>query len=126
MHRVGSKSVSVLIFFSGLMGIRWQLAAPVNEAIKFFALYCLIAAPVFFDEDNAKPLLFLNLAGLPPMTGFFMKISILQSLTFSLAFTLLFGTVFLLFRYIRSFLYRSKSDHIGLHLLVCLLGPFTL
>ena len=101
----GSKEILVLLFFSGLTGMRWMFASPLVRAVKFFILYSAASAPVIMMTNiGCAPLLIMNLAGLPPMTGFFIKIRILQTVRVRIRVILLLLTVPLLFAYVRFFI----------------------
>lgn len=99
---VSSKCLHILLFFSGLLHRGWILSTTFSLASKYFFFYCLISAPLF--ERAADPFLLFNLAGLPPMTGFFMKLSVLQTTGIRLSLILLLFSIALLFCYIRIFL----------------------
>ena len=102
MRSTGSKNMMVLLFFSGLIHMCWVIAAPHALACQYFLLYIRISAPLFFR--NIRPILVLNVAGLPPLTGFFMKLSVLVLLRFSLALFFLLFSAIVLYSYMRLFL----------------------
>ena len=90
----GTKDVKILIFFSSLMHTGWILSSPITVAHYYFILYIVITAPILLLTYNAP--LIINLAGLPPMTGFFIKISVIQMIAIGLGVVMLFFSVFLM------------------------------
>ena len=107
--RIGSKHLYLLLFFSGLIHMRWVIAASQSSALLYFSLYCLCTAPLFFNPPGL-PLLILNLAGLPPITGFFIKLIVLQSTSLALGSSLLLFSFASLFAYLRLFLFMFSSS----------------
>ena len=87
-------------------------------ASKYFFLYTIVTVPIFLDKPS--PLFIINLAGLPPLTGFFMKIGVLQLISVNLGVILLFFSVILLFSYMRLFLMGREKDM--KYLIPCCLG----
>jgi len=87
-----------------------------NIAIKYFLFYAIITIPIFIKADN---LLLLNQAGLPPFTGFIIKLEILQC-NITMGIILLTASVFTLYSYMRIFLNIKKTHSITF--LVCTLG----
>jgi len=116
---IGSKKLQVLIFFSGLIHISWVISAPMLMACKYFFLYTIVTGPIFFDKP--RPLLIINLAGLPPLTGFFMKIGVLQLIRLNMGVILLSFSVVLLFSYMRLFLMGREKNRLK-YLIPCCLG----
>jgi len=100
--RSGSKNLIVLLFFSGLIHMRWVIIAPHPIACKYFILYTIITAPLFFIPS--RPILIINLAGLPPLTGFFMKIGVLELVGLRQMIVLLFFSSIVVYAYLRLFL----------------------
>ena len=45
---------------------------------KYFFVYALMLGPVFYSRDKA--ILMMNMAGLPPLSGFFLKVEVLQQI----------------------------------------------
>ena len=120
---IGTKKLRVVIFFSGIINICWVLVAPKTLAYKYFLLYCVIAAPVFFISTN--PYLIINLAGLPPITGFFLKLGVLQHVNLDLGIVLIAFSVPLLYAYIRVFLIAPTKGSFNLTtLFACRVGAF--
>lgn len=118
---VASKKLRLVIFFSGLINICWVLVAPRTLAYKYFILYCLISAPIFFLDTN--PFLILNIAGLPPMSGFFIKLRVLQTTNVDMGIVLLTFSVPLLYAYMRVFvLSPSKWKFNITTLFICSVG----
>ena len=122
--RIGSKNLYVLMFFSGLIHIRWMMRAPNTVACWYFMLYAASSGPIFFAKTTLNlPILILNLAGLPPMTGFIMKLITLQVIGLGVGFLILVFSSPILYAYIRVFLY---NDIVGTYklttLVVCRLG----
>lgn len=122
--RLGSKYLGILLFFSGLIHMRWVLISPWFCSVKYYVLYCVVTAPLFFTTRNL-PLLILNLAGLPPLTGFFMKLRVLQMLGFGLGIVILAFSVAPLYAYLRVFLYGTLVCRVSTGtLMFCSLGLF--
>jgi len=113
--RLGSKHLYVLLFFSRLMHVGLVLTRPSSVATQYFGLYCLCCAPVFIIRllGIDLSLLILNLAGLPPLTGFFMKLMVLQSLSVDFGFMVLRLSLLLLFAYLRLFLFLPINKNIN-------------
>ena len=120
---VGRKRLFLIIFFSGLIHIRWVIASPMRPAFSYFLLYTITAAPIFLTHHNL-PLLILNNAGLPPLTGFFIKLMVLQVTGLMTRFFLLSLSVLLINIYIRIFVFsREKLRELkSSTLVVCILG----
>ena len=119
---IGTKSLTILLFFSGLMHIIWVLSSTYLVSYHYFTIYVLILAPIILI--NYTPLLILNLGGLPPMTGFFMKLIVLQTVRIGYAVLLLRFTVVILSAYIRLFLVGpiKKSSYRFTAMWPCWLG----
>lgn len=119
---VGSKSLSLLLFFSGLLHFGWMMATP--HWCKYFCFYCLVVFPLFSVKDTFNfSLLIINISGLPPMTGFIIKFEVLQMVRFDLAVFLLLMSAPVLFAYVRQFLFVQVSGDIALTtIVVCSLG----
>ena len=65
----------------------------------------------------------INLAGLPPLTGFYIKLGVLQSTSIALVVFLLSFSVSLLFAYMRLFLITPHKEGLKLYIVVpCCLG----
>lgn len=123
MCSVGTKNIHTIMFFSGLLHICWVLTSPVTIAYQYFFLYSLILLPIFTYGFN--PILILNLAGLPPITGFFMKLMVLQTLRIRFCVILFLFSVPLLFVYLRAFMWNTGAREIKMSsLLVCRIGLF--
>ena len=99
------------------------MVSPIRPAFSYFLLYSITAAPIFFTHHNL-PLLMLNNAGLPPLTGFYIKLMVLQVTGLMTRFFLLSLSVLLIYIYVRIFLYSSEklSGVKSSTLLVCTLG----
>ena len=107
--RIGSKNLFVLLFFSGLIHVCWIISSPITVARVYFFIYSCSSMPIFLITHNLS-LLIMNLAGLPPLTGFFMKLKVLQIARLRWGFVLLLASAPLLYAYIRSFLINSSSQ----------------
>ena len=122
---IGSKRISVLLFFSGLIHSGWILTAPFLVSAFYFLIYIFMLVPIFFTSQSNLPYLFLNLAGLPPLTGFILKLTVLQTMSMSLLPPFLSCSGIILHAYLRIFLF---SPFVKLHgltwttLLTCFLG----
>lgn len=118
----GTKNLKIFLFFSGLMHICWVMASPWLCAVMYMVLYVTITSPVFFSVSNLSVFL-LNLAGLPPITGFFIKLIVLQMVIFGLGVFLLGFSVFILYTYLRLFLIVPfKKPNWALSFVICSLG----
>ena len=125
---IGSKRILILIFFSGLIHIRWLIAAPFTVGCAYFALYVLASAPIFVVINSPAtlnlPILMINLAGLPPITGFLIKLGVLQLIPLRIGGIILALSTILLFSYIRVFLLapRTKGPVKAITALACCIG----
>jgi len=118
---VRTKNIHTMIFFSRLLHICWVLSSPATIAFKYFVFYSIILVPIFVFGIN--PILILNLAGLPPLTGFFIKIIVLQTVRIGVCAILLIFSVPLLYVYLRSFIWHSEGSEIkASSFFVCSLG----
>ena len=79
-------------------------------------MYSLMTIPVIFKCNG---LLIFNFAGLPPLSGFFLKVCVLPSLRVGLGVLLVFYTCIVLFAYLRLFLNRRPK--LDTSLVVCFL-----
>ena len=83
--RIGTKQIKILLFFSGLIHMSWIISAPVVVSSYYFSIYTLTLLPLFLPNTQfIRAVLLLNLAGLPPMTGFIIKLNALQRISFGL------------------------------------------
>ena len=125
LYRIGSKSLPLLLFFSGLMHIGWIIAGPLNAGIVYFGLYCLSSVPILLNNGNLV-LLMLNLGGLPPFTGFIIKISMLQFTLLRQGILILLISIGPLYAYTRCFLISPlKKEKLKFStILVCSAGLF--
>jgi len=106
--RIGTKYILVLLFFSGLNHIRWFMAAPLTSSQYYFGLYMLVTIPIFFQRSALNlQILILNLAGLPPITGFFMKLVVLEQISVGVGCIMVVLTAPLLYAYIRVFIFST-------------------
>ena len=121
---VRSKNIYVVLFFSGLIHTCWLISAPMRGAYMYFFLYSLIRLPLFLLSRNI-PILLLNLAGLPPLTGFFMKLYIIQIMNPWWGMVLILFSAIVLHAYLRAFLLSAVSSKNKLNVItvaVCGLG----
>ena len=102
--RIGSKNLSILIFFSRLIHVSWVLSGPVFLATYYYVTYILMTAPIFFLGWRDYPILFLNIAGIPPITGFLLKMILLPTIRVALIGILLRTAGIILFAYLRVFI----------------------
>jgi len=105
----GTKDLRVLLFFSGLLHMRWIITAPIVVSSLYFFIYIITLLPLFTSRKNL-PLLLLNQAGIPPLTGFFIKLRILQTINFRAGCLLILSSAPLLYSYLRNFLMSAISD----------------
>jgi len=120
-----SKSLPVVLFFSRLLHARWMMATPMCAAIVYFIFYCCITAPVFLVKNNLRlRLLILNLAGLPPLSGFIIKLRVLRYLSVILGVLLLLHSLTFLYSYLRVFLMESppNGDVNTITIMACMIG----
>jgi len=124
---VGAKNIYILLFFSGLLHVRWIITNPLSCAFTYFLLYTISTLPIFFTEFSINLIvLIMNRAGLPPLTGFFIKLNLLQNMRLSYGILLLAMSTPLLYAYIRVFIYgsRNRGTLKVQTVLVCRLGIF--
>jgi len=127
MSRIGSKMTVLFLFFTGLIHMSWILSATFWTACWYFVLYVLITIPLFRNSSSDLTLMILNMAGLPPITGFFMKLGVLQCAGGGLGLTLLIFSMLHLFAYMRQFIIGATCEK-GLRALTittCCLGLLT-
>jgi len=106
---VGSKSLFFLIFFSGIMQMGWIFSAPASLGFVYLVYYFMMVFPVFVVDGSNLPLLFFNLAGLPPFTGFLLKLEILTRVRCSIGLFLLIFSLLILYSYLRIFLFANTK-----------------
>jgi len=123
-HSIGRKNVYLLIFFSGLLHICWLLSAPSVLACVYFLLYLLSSVPIFFVGINLNlTILLLSLAGLPPITGFCIKLIVLPFLRLGFCCYLLGLSAVILYAYLRAFLRTVSKGRLRIWVvLVCSIG----
>ena len=104
--RIGRKNIYILLFFSGLLHSGWMFRRPPILIGFYFLIYCLICAPVFLIHPRSisLPFLMLNIGGLPPITGFCIKMILIQRIRFGLSRILLLFSLVILYAYLRVFL----------------------
>lgn len=119
----GARCLKVLLFFSGLLHSSWMITGK-NTAL-YFILYCISLAPLLIlNISNANvSLLIFNMAGIPPLTGFFIKFYVLQLVRFWLSIILITFSFFTVYAYLRVFLKRIKGP-LRYACLVTLIGIF--
>lgn len=105
---IGSKDILILIFFSGLIHIGWILAGRFILAMKYLIFYSISTAPIVLSFGNL-PLLLMNIAGLPPITGFLIKMRMLQLTDTRMGLFLLLTSSFPLFTYLRYYLIKPYN-----------------
>ena len=119
---LGSKRIVLLLFFSRLLHIRWFLMSTGMIGIKYFLFYIVITFPILLTKSPCIPLLMMNMGGVPPLTGFIMKIMVLQSMRIFVGGMFLFFSLLLLFAYARTFLNARRNPLNATSLSVCLIG----
>ena len=121
--RIGSKALGLILFYSGLSHVSWVLSAPALSGYSYFLLYSIILAPIFLIKSPDLPYLIFNLAGLPPMSGFYLKLTVLHLVRYSLGIFLLLLSSALLYAYLRVFLVTIPKGMVSpLTLCTCRLG----
>ena len=125
MCGVGSKKLNILLFFSGLMHVGWIITAPLLVSTYYYLMYTLSILPLFIPNIKFDhPILIMNLAGLPPLTGFIMKLIVLQRIRYGLGCLILLISSPLIYAYMRSFL-SGGLKHLNIAyptMLVCTIG----
>merc|ERR1712241_1190664 len=91
----GTKKLCIVLFFSRILHMGWVLS---SNSSFYFIIYCIIIAPVILGKNVS--ILILNIAGLPPLRGFIMKITVLQGIACGLCVIMLFFSLVILFCYI--------------------------
>ena len=108
--RVGSKSLIILLFFSGLMQAGWIFSSSFSTGVLYLFYYIILIWPIFVCLDRLNlSLQIFNLAGLPPFTGFLLKLEVLTLAEFNLGVLLLFSSLFMLYSYLRVFLFSMSN-----------------
>merc|ERR1712136_22976 len=107
---LGSKSILLLLFFSGLIHAGWILVTLYCCAVYYFAVYIMILTPIFIIPGRLNlSILMLNLAGLPPLTGFMIKLLAIQGIEIGMGGIFLALSALFLFCYLRIFLLRNEN-----------------
>jgi len=107
---LGSKSILLLLFFSGLIHAGWILVTLYYCAVYYFAVYIMILTPIFIIPGRLNlSILMLNLAGLPPLTGFMIKLLAIQGIEIGMGGIFLALSALFLFCYLRIFLLRNEN-----------------
>lgn len=122
---IGRKNIFVLLFFSGLMHACWLISSRVSRAYQYFLMYSLISLPLFILTHN-QPILFFNLAGLPPLTGFFMKLNIIQLVNPRWGIMLLLFSAVVLYSYLRVFLFSAYKQNSSINIFTVIVCGFGL
>lgn len=136
IRRLSRKRIKKLIIYSSLFigGILLFLLTYQFDWIKFLVVYSLITLPIFtynknlslkkncsIEEEASRRggvwvwLLFLNLGGIPPLPGFFLKLNFITSINFAFLELILFLTtsIVLLYIYLRlGFRRLIKRDYL--------------
>lgn len=126
LRRLGTKCLLNVLFFSSLLHRGWAISPPLVGTVIYFLLYCLITAPIFTSPNSTNlSILILNIAGIPPMTGFFMKLEVLQIVGFGYGSILIISSLFMLFTYARTFLNSQlyTGDFNWFTVLICIFIP---
>jgi len=125
LRRLGTKDLLHVLFFSGLLHSGWTISPSIVGASIYFLLYCLISAPIFNSPNTTNlSILILNIAGIPPMTGFFIKLEVLQIVRYGLGVALILSSLFMLYTYARTFLNKTPIGKFNLiTLFICSIGP---
>lgn len=123
---IGAKDLRILLFYSGIIHTRWILSAAFSIACKYFMFYTLLTGPLLLVNNDIYnvSLLILNIAGIPPLSGFILKLNVLQIISFGLRGFLLTFSLFILYAYLRLFLFWwDRIGHLKLNVvLVCCIG----
>lgn len=112
---IGGKHLYILLFFSGLLHVRWMVTTVF--VWLYFVVYSVITVPALLRFNR---LLMLNFAGMPPLTGFFLKLLLLQHIRSALAIVLVSSSLVFLYAYLRLFI--REIPKIDWCLFVCFLG----
>lgn len=104
---IGAKDLRILLFYSGIIHTRWIMAAVFLIACKYFMFYTFLTGPLLLVNNNLYnvSVLILNMAGIPPLSGFLLKLNVLQLISFGIRGYLLIFSLLLLYAYMRIFLY---------------------
>lgn len=91
---LGLSSPILVVIFSGMVQMGWILSISGCLLVWFVLMYFLILVPVIkYMQVNSREFLMslINAGGLPPFTGFMMKLKALKSLGTKIAITLITG-----------------------------------
>jgi len=97
-----------------------MLRSSVEVGLFYYIFYVISIVPLYLTSNIS--LLMLNIGGLPPMTGFFIKLTILETMELIIAPVLLAGSAVVLAAYIRVYLRNAKMDI--LTVVFCSIGIF--
>ena len=108
----------LILLFSGLAQGSWvRVIIPSIFTFTYFFAYSIIVMLLILNDPITGSffLLFIALAGFPPLTGFMIKLKAISLITVNLAIILLALSVRPIYCYIRFILSRSlKSPHINI------------
>lgn len=112
---INSVDIRLVILFSSINHIGWLFSILSNTKLLWFYLiiYFILLIPIFINLNNLiinveinKSLMLniLNLGGIPPLSGFFLKICALRVINIEYRFFLILGSSITLYAYSRTLL----------------------
>lgn len=112
---INSVDIRLVILFSSINHIRWLFSILSNVKLLWFYLiiYFILLIPIFINLNNfiinveinkSLMLNILNLGGIPPLRGFFLKICALRVINIEYRFFLILGSSITLYAYSRTLL----------------------
>jgi len=114
----------VLLLFSGLRHARWVVRCSVSRRLVYFIFYCALVSLILLDKSPSKIIQLICLAGLPPITGFIIKILALQGMSAWIWPILLAGSSLVIYAYMRGFMAKNVVFTRPMSVFVCWGGLF--
>lgn len=124
LSSVSRKRLSIMIFFSSFLHVRWVIRATFRLGAKYFLFYCIITGALLCSRGRNLFILLMNSAGLPPLSGFFLKLELLCGISMAVGLSLILVSVIILFAYTRVMMEQDSSSLCWTTYAVCSYGIF--
>lgn len=115
-----SKRLNILLLFSGIIHLCWSLLSPLFW--RYYIYYVVMMCPIFLLKGLNISFRILNLAGLPPFTGFILKLEIMPLLRMDICIVLLSFSLLIVYSYLRIFISHIRGELSMITLLTLLMG----
>ena len=114
---LSSASPIYVIIFSGVTQLGWMISIPSQLLVSYFLVYSIIIIPVCYSMKNPSKNFFiriLNIGGLPPFSGFIIKLKAIISISKKTSLMFLAASLVALTSYSRIiFNHKYKKDKIN-------------